>query len=120
MDIVDNHDLMREALLNEKAFIKNLSSADTKTARALLHYASQEQLNLIFLIIHNVVNGQIPLKIHAHKKLVKSKREPKLRKLKKKDDLEKMLLQTKEDKHKYLYQLCSVYPEILYSIVNES
>lgn len=65
---------LRECMIKEKLFLKNLYLGNPLSNRRTLSFATPFQLNVLINIFYYIVIGEIPLKKNHFEKLVKSKK----------------------------------------------
>lgn len=111
---------LREFMIKEKSFLKNLYSGNPLYNRNILAFATQFQLNVLIRVLYNIVTAQIPLKKVHYQNLIKSKKrrvlENRLCNLKK---LKEVISSERQEKIKFLNNFLSIYPSLLYLIFNE-
>ena len=117
-----NKDVLKSYLIRDKGFLRELYESSNKlVSNRILHSASDIKLNTLIKFLHFLTNGEIPIKkenfelIHSQKKLTLIKKF-----VEKKTALSKLLKAERETKLKFLKQLSSVYPPLLYVLFNET
>lgn len=65
---------LREWMIKEKLFLKNLFLGNPLSNQKTLSFATNFQLNVLINVLFKIVRGQIPLKKISYEKLTKSKK----------------------------------------------
>lgn len=107
---------LRKAMLCSQDFLEHLQESSAKQNKKHLSLATDEELKTLLRVLSAIVNGHIPLKRSHHEKLVRSKREPQLQKLKAREDLIRMINADRLEKHKLLRQFSSLYGILLHPL----
>lgn len=70
-----HHSELRNLLLQNKQFLKDLYESEVKSnTKHLLLHSSNEQLNILLNILYYITQGEIPIKKHNYKALQESKK----------------------------------------------
>lgn len=65
---------LREWMIKEKLFLKNLFLGNPLSNQRTLSFATPFQLNVLINVLYNIVQGRIPMKKINYEKLTKSKK----------------------------------------------
>ena len=111
---------LREFMLKEKTFLKNLFLGNPLFNRNLLAFATQFQLNVLIRVLYFIVAGKIPMKKIHFQNLIKSKKRSILEnRLNNSKNLMHLIKSERQDKLKFLNNFLSIYPSLLFLIFNE-
>ena len=110
---MDTKSKLRLRMLAEKDFLKQLFTVNNRVAKTLLQTAENSQLELLLTILRYIAIGEIPMRRLHHEKLVKAKRESKLRTLRTYSTFNELLQSNRKTKLTYLSQFCSQFNTLL-------
>ena len=111
---------MRDLLLNEKSFLKQLYTLNTYQNKTLINGADNQSLNTIIKILHLILNNEIPILVEDVTILKKSKKFGLLqKKIKGSDKFIELLEGERKPKLDFLLSLANVYHFLLRSLFEE-
>jgi hypothetical protein len=111
---------LREKLIEETVFLKNIESSKPLKVRHMLNAASSKQLKLLIKIIHHVVSGNIPLKGADFSLLTRARKISLLsREFEREKDVSALLKKSRGDILSVLYKVQSVIGVLLSPIVKK-
>ncbi len=108
---------MRDLLLNEKSFLKQLYTLNTYQNKKLINGADNQSLNTLIKILHLILNNEIPILVEDVTILKKSKKFGLLqKKIKGSDKFIELLEGERKPKLDFLLSLANVYHFLLRSL----
>ncbi len=117
-----NKETVKSYLIRDKGFLRELYEGPDKLKNnKILNFASDVKLNTLIRFLHLLSNGEIKIKkenfekLQAHRKLGFLKRH-----VEKKAAVSRLLKSERIEKLKFLKQLSSLYPALLYCLFNEN
>ena len=111
---------MRELLLNQKEFLKDLYSFNSYQNKKLIISADNQSLNTLLKILHLILNNEIPILVEDVQVLKKSKKCGLLKKsIKSTEKFVELLEGDRKSKLDFLLLLTSVYRPLLRSLFEE-
>ena len=110
---------LRKLMQKNRVFLHLLYSDTKKNTTHRLNLCTNVQAKLVLHILHDIINGVIPLKAGDAKALKKTKRIKILQRIESKDNLRDYLGFAREDKVSFLKQFTALYPLFFRSIFEE-
>jgi hypothetical protein len=111
---------LREGMIKEKLFLKNLYLGNPLSNKSTLSFATEFQLNVLIRVLFFIVSGQIPLKKIHYERLIKSKKRRVLHeRLSNFDKLKNLIKSDREVKIKFLNIFLSLFSSLLFLVFNE-
>jgi hypothetical protein len=104
---------LREQMISEKDFLRNIYSCNSMQAREYLNFATLLQLNILLRILHQLCSGSIKLKATLFDEIIRHKKLKILQTVAKPYALKKMLASSRGEKLTYLYKITNVLNYIL-------
>jgi hypothetical protein len=116
----NDHLVMREQMLQRKAYLKSFYSNPPQINKAVINGSSDKDLRLLAKIMSKIANAEIPLQEQGFYELHRRKRLNLLKKtLGSKKSLYKFQNSHREDKIKFFYAFLSSFNILFFSLFNE-
>ncbi len=108
---------LRECMLADKDFLKQLYSSDSIKAKTILNFAKDSSLKTLVKVIHNVTTGKIELRSDIFDEIVKRKKLNYLiSTFEAKGKVKSLLQGSRQELLLALYKLSTVYKYILHPL----
>ena len=110
---------LRKQMFKNRVFLHLVQSDDKKNTRQRINVCTNIQANCLLHVLHNISNGEIPVRKEYAEYLRKTRKMPFLNKIREKKAVTTFLKKTRDEKVSFLKKLTALYPKLLALLFDE-